>query len=426
MKLKNIMLLAAGIIGLLATGCKSDDYDDGSTPLDNAAYIDAAEVAPETRVTFKKTVETLDRTFAVKLISPAPADMATTLAVDAAALASYNRRHETNYTILPEKYYELSTMNPAISAGKSVSETVTIHFKGLDELEIDQTHLLPISLTGTSSGLGLLRGSETLYYLVRRSSAITTAADLTGSYMWIPGFETDEGRQAVNGLTALTFEAIVNINEFASDSEISTIMGVEQHCLLRLGDTGFPRQQLQTQIGGKSGCKFPEADASKSLQPGEWYHIAMTWDLQTTELKFYVNGQLQSSGNAIYATEDGAGSIDLAQPSPTAYRFFIGYSYAPGRLLNGLISQVRVWSVARSQEDIFRDMYDVDAPETKPELRAWWKFDEGTGNTVKDWSQYCNDAVCLTGTNNFEGGERTEGTLKWNNSIEIPQLNQEQ
>ena len=152
----------------------------------------------------------------------------------------------------------------------------------------------------------------------------------------------------------------------------------------------------------------------------------MTWDLQTTELKFYVNGQLQSSGNAIYATEDGAGSIDLAQPSPTAYRFFIGYSYAPGRLLNGLISQVRVWSVARSQEDIFRDMYDVDAPETKPELRAWWKFDEGTGNTVKDWSQYGNDAVCLTGTNNFEGGERTEGTLKWNNSIEIPQLNQEQ
>ena len=269
MKLKNIMLLAAGIIGLLATGCKSDDYDDGSTPLDNAAYIDAAEVAPETRVTFKKTVETLDRTFAVKLISPAPADMATTLAVDAAALASYNRRHETNYTILPEKYYELSTMTPAISAGKSVSETVTIHFMGLDELEIDQTHLLPISLTGTSSGLGLLHGSETLYYLVRRSSAITTAADLTGSYMWIPGFETDEGRQVVNGLTALTFEAIVNINEFASDSEISTIMGVEQHCLLRLGDAGFPRQQLQTQIGGKSGSKFPEANASKALQAGE-------------------------------------------------------------------------------------------------------------------------------------------------------------
>ena len=244
--------------------------------------------------------------------------------------------------------------------------------------------------------------------------------------MWIPGFETDEGRQAVNGLTASTFEAIVNINQFASDSEISTIMGVEQHCLLRLGDAGFPRQQLQTQIGGKSGCKFPEADASKSLQPGEWYHVAMTWDLQTTELKFYVNGQLQSSGNATYTTEDRAGSIDLAQPSPTAYRFFIGYSYAPGRLLNGLISQVRIWSVARSQEEIFRDMYDVDAPETKPELRAWWKFDEGMGNIVKDWSQYGNDAVCLAGTNNFEGGERTEGTLKWNNSIEIPQLNQEQ
>ena len=161
MKLKNILLFAAGI-GLLAAGCKSDDYDDGTTPLENAAYIDAAEVTPETRVTFKKTVETLDRTFAVKLISPAPTDMTTALAVNAPAVASYNLRHATTYTILPEKYYELSTTVPTITAGKSVSETVTIHFKDLDEREIDETHLLPFSLTGTSSGIGLLHGSETV------------------------------------------------------------------------------------------------------------------------------------------------------------------------------------------------------------------------------------------------------------------------
>lgn len=180
------------------------------------------------------------------------------------------------------------------------------------------------------------------------------------------------------------------------------------------------------QIGGKAGGKFPEADESKVLQPGEWYHIAMTWDLQTTDFRIYVNGQLQSSANATWQPDDGSSTIDLALSGESAYRFLIGYSYNPDRPLNGMISQVRIWSVARTQEEIFRDMYDVESPETKPELRAYWKFDEGSGNTVKDWSQYGNDAVCLDGTNNMEEGERTEGTLRWNNSIEIPQLNQEQ
>ena len=87
---------------------------------------------------------------------------------------------------------------------------------------------------------------------------------------------------------------------------------------------------------------------------------------------------------------------------------------------------MRIWSVARTQEEIFRDMYDVENPESKPELRAYWKCDEGQGNTVKDWSQYGNDLVCLDGANDFEKGERNEGTLEWDNSIEIPQLNKQE
>lgn len=425
MKLKNILFFAVCLC-IHATGCKSDDYSDGTTPLGNAAYIDTAETTPETRVTFKKTVTDLDRTFAVKLVSPAPSDMTVTFHIDEKAVATYNHRNGTQYELLPVQYYDLPQTDTRIEAGKSVSEDVTIHFKSLNGLEIDETYLFPVSLTGTSAGIGLLHGSETVYYLVRRSSAITTAADLTGCYMWIPGFETDEGKAAVNGLSALTFEAIVNISDFTADSGINTIMGIEQYCLLRFGDLSFPRQQLQVQIGGKAGGKFPDADESKALQAGEWYHIAMTWDLQTTDFRIYVNGQLQSSANATWQPDDGSSTIDLALTGESAYRFLIGYSYNPDRPLNGMISQVRIWSVARTQEEIFRDMYDVESPETKPELRAYWKFDEGSGNTVKDWSQYGNDAVCLDGANNMEEGERTEGTLKWNNSIEIPQLNQEQ
>lgn len=418
MKLKDLIILAAGV-GTLAGGCKSDDYADGTTPLGNAVYLDAATVAPDTRVTFKKTVEALDRELKAIFLSPVAGSTQVRLAVDEAAVADYNRRHGTDYRLLDRSHYELSAASVTVEAGKNESQPVTVHFKGLDALEIDLTALLPVTIAGTDSGVGPLRGSETVYYLVRRSSAITTAADLTGCYMMIPGYETDEGRAAVNGLSALTYEAIIQINEFVEANEISSIMGAEQHCLLRLGDAGFPRQQLQVQIGGS---KFPGSDKSKALQAGEWYHVALTWDIASTVVRLYVNGQLQSEGTLAYDKP----TIDLARAEASAYRFLIGYSYNPGRPLNGLVSQVRVWSVARTQEEIWRDMYDVEAPETKPDLRAYWKFDEGSGNVVKDWSAYGNDALCMDGANDMEAGERNEGTLKWNNSVEIPQLNQEQ
>lgn len=411
-------LFAVSVLAALTTACKSDDYADGTTPLDNKVYIDAAEITPETRVTFKKTVSTLDRQFKAVFSSPVNREAEVRFAVAPDAVAHYNRRHGTDYKLLDKAHYEFSATTATVEAGKNESQAVTIHFKDLEALDIDLTALLPVAITGNTAGVGTLSGSETVYYLVRRSSAITTAANLTGGYMWVPSFETPEGSAAVNGLTALTYEAIINVNEFIEENEISAIMGVEQHCLLRLGDANFPRQQLQAQIGGS---KFPEADKSLSLNAGEWYHVAMTWDIASTKICFYVNGRLQSEGTLSYDKP----TIDLARTEAAAYRFFIGYSYNPGRPLNGLISQVRVWSVARSEEEIFRDMYDVFEPETKPELRAYWKFDEGQGNTVKDWSQYGNDAACLDGANNFEDKQRNEGTLKWDNSIEIPQLNKD-
>lgn len=423
--MSNIYLTLAGLL-LLAAGCKSDDYADGTTPLANAVMIDAGTTTAETRVTFKKTVSELDREFKAVFVSPIKEAMTVQFTVDAAAVTDYNRRKGTDYKLLDKAHYDLSATTTEVEAGKNESQPLTVHFKGLDMLEIDQTALLPITVS--AAGVRQLDGSQTLYYLVKRSSAITTAANLTNGYMWIPSYETDEGKKAVNGLTALTYEALIYVNEFSDDADISSVMGVEQYCLLRLGDDGFPRQQLQTQIGGTAGTKFPEADASKELQAGEWYHVAMTWDLTTTELKFYVNGKLQSSGNATWKTDAGSGVIDLAlggPAAPNARRFFIGYSYDPNRPLNGLVSQVRIWSVVRTEQEIFNNMYDVETPESKPELRAYWKFDEGTGSTVKDWSQYGNDAICLDGANDFEKGERNEGTLKWDNSIEIPQLNKE-
>ena len=71
---------------------------------------------------------------------------------------------------------------------------------------------------------------------------------------------------------------------------------------------------------------------------------------------------------------------------------------------------MRVWSVARSEQEIWDNMYDVD-PKT-PGLIGYWKFDEGEGNVIKDWTGNGNDAVA-------------EKDLDWPNGIEVPEINKE-
>ena len=94
-----------------------------------------------------------------------------------------------------------------------------------------------------------------------------------------------------------------------------------------------------------------------------------------------------------------------------AYQFFIGRSYDDYRPLNGKIAEARVWSVARTQQQIWENMYEIADPESDPTLLGYWKFNEGAGNTVKDYSMYGNDGVAET-------------DIVWPDGIEIPKINE--
>ena len=91
---------------------------------------------------------------------------------------------------------------------------------------------------------------------------------------------------------------------------------------------------------------------------------------------------------------------------------FIGKSYDDTRQLNGEVAEVRIWSVARTPEQIRENMYDIADPENEPTLLGYWKFDEGEGNIIYDRTGHGNDAVAA-----FD--------LEWPEGIEIPQINAE-
>lgn len=425
-------------------GCqKSGDY-----LFDNVVYLNVAETKAAYPAVVGKKVAGKDYELHASLAYPSEQDVKVSIAVDQSKVDAYNSRNGTSWKMLDSRYFDFTEGEYTISAGKTASEVAVLHLKNLigegekqeGALPEDETYLLPVSITGSS--ISLLQESSTVYYLVKRSSNITSAAQL-GEDNWI-NFPTldvySDNSMVFNGLTAVTFEAFIYIDRFITmikkpaggevDVAISSIMGKEQYFLFRIGDTKFLRQQLQF-VGDAKGSPFgkmPRADARKCLDTGRWYHVACTYDQVTQMAYIYLDGKLQSEAKsgtvppgevlnladrAFYdmwmnmSEEDKAANESKYSKLNEAYQFFIGKSYDDCRPLNGKIAEARVWSVARTQEEIYNNMYEIKDPETVPELIGYWKFDEGQGNVIRDHSRYGNDGVA-------------EKDISWPVGIEIP------
>lgn len=439
------------LLGAL-TACERYDADDHK--FGNVVYLNVSQTSPVQLATFSNNRETYDCTLQAALTYPAAQDVQVSLEVDPSLVAAYNARYGTQWPMLDAKYYTLSSETATIAAGRTVSDPVTLQLRELmgegeeqtGALPLDETYLVPIRISGAS--IDVLGGSDVAYYVVKRSSAITVAAQLnSGNWINFPTLDKyGANSQAWNGLTAMTYEALIYIDEFATkDSEdlpvnISSVMGVEQYLLLRIGDTNFERQQLQFD-GSGSGSQFgkiPGKDAMKNLEAGRWYHVACTYDQTTQTVRVYVDGKIQSEETGVgIAIQSKKNQINLAMRAlydlwntaseadkpqyetdetgynklGDAYQFFIGKSYDEKRPLNGKIAEARVWSVARTPEQIWENMYDIENPDEDPTLLGYWKFNEGAGNTVKDYSMYGND------------GE-AETDIVWPTGIEIPKINE--
>ena len=421
--------LAAATLLFLPVACDNTDYSDHS-PFDNSAYLNVAATKNAETFTFNRKVTNQTKTFTVKLSYPSGEDVKVNLKVDPSLIAVYNAKNDTHYEMLSAEHYQLSQESVTIPAGKITSDEVSIKFLKLDELEIDATYLCPLSISG-AEGVGVMDGSRTMYYLVRRSSAITTAINLKNVYVTVPGFDKGSPTaDVVNNLSAVTMEAIIRVNSF--QQEISSIMGIEMYLQMRLGDASFPNQQLQVQT---TYGKFPDASKQKLLLAGEWYHVALTWDLATTTIAYYVNGQLQSISTS-HGKSDLT-SISLGDKEPDDefgnggdHNFYFRRSYTLShdlsRQFDGEICEARIWNVARTQEQIYQNMYDIPNPTAEPTLRAYWKFDEGTGLEVVDRTGHGNNAKVVPywkDSNHTEAYSKADAEL-WPSGIEVPMINQ--
>jgi hypothetical protein len=109
------------------------------------------------------------------------------------------------------------------------------------------------------------------------------------------------------------------------------------------------------------------------LANGVWQHVAAVFDNGTVRL--YLDGALdvETTGNL------------TPQNSTTVLSLGRELSSFEGAWYDGMIDEVRIWSVARTQREIQKNMNKkINTNRVPAGLVAYWRMDEGTGDQAFD------------------------------------------
>jgi hypothetical protein len=175
---------------------------------------------------------------------------------------------------------------------------------------------------------------------------------------------------------AITIEGWFKIDSWTKPWQAIITKGDSAWRIARAGEGN----SLEFAIGAQS------LYGNKAVNDGRWHHVAGVYD--GSKMKLYIDGVLDNEKAA-------------SGPIPTNnYDVWIGANAEqPNRNFAGQLDELRVWNVARSQNDITTNMggtIDVNTPG----LLGYWKFDEGTGTTTVDAAGNDNNGTLITGTGN--------------------------
>ncbi len=105
-----------------------------------------------------------------------------------------------------------------------------------------------------------------------------------------------------------------------------------------------------------------------NLQLNKWQHIAGVFD--NGSLSLYIDGTLQVNGSSTFSSvQTNSATLKLGAYAGTYNQYF-----------NGVLDQVRVWNIAKSQSDIVSNMYsELNGNENG--LVAYYDFNKGIANS---------------------------------------------
>ena len=397
MKRTGIFIFAAA---LALVGCSKQD---GS--FENKMFINADSYRSEVMVATDEGVKTLKRNLSVAIAQPLENDIDVKVVKSPELLETYRKAwYEPAAELLPDENCNLEGLSTVLRGGDVASKDIELTFTGLDKLDYSKVYVLPVTIV--SDGVAVLERAKTMYYVVKEASLVNYVADLKSNRSWPVWDNWDQ----VKNLETFTMEALINCHAFNNESKILTVMGVEDHFLVRIGDVTIPTNQIQIacaykDVEGGSTLRADLTDPSLQLKVDRWYHLAVTFN--KGYIQVYLDGRLRAEKdltNIGTVVRDGVQipiefkAVDFSAPHSDESDgkprcFWIGYSYDSKRCLDGMVAEARLWNKVLSAEEINapNHFYKLYPSDINASLLAYWKFDDAAGKAVKDYSIYGNN-----------------------------------
>lgn len=297
----------------------------------------------------------------------------------------YNQKHGTTGQLLAAGNYEMAGGSAVIKAGELYAAPCELSVKNITKGEDGVTYILPVIVNSTD--IEKIASSSITYIVVRKPIVIDKV------YRINPGWFDVRLPAVYKSMGSVTYEALVYALRWKN---LGTIMGNEGTLIMRTGDLNHPDNELQ--MAGSVALQMPDVSI---FQLNQWYHVAFTYDASAGMATLYLNGEKIADKTV------GSLTFDLNE------RFCIGYAYDydSSRKWNGYMSEVRLWSVARTANQIRENMMFVDS--NSDGLVGYWKMngediEERDGVWyVLDQSPNHNDATSNNALRGETGGRQS-------------------
>lgn len=312
---------------LLICSCQNELYKDATSEYRSAqgAYIKTGE---SSQVFVEEGKEVDVKSITVSLVQQENDTKTVTVeAGNKEQLEAYNKKHGTDYLMLPPEMYEVG--KEVVFNSRQTLQYLPVKFKDV-KFSLQGSYALPVKLRGGTVPV-IDSESESLIVLEQRINTKCLRIDGYGSEdakMFPDDFKVDQW----------TMEVMVNRSAYQSNNrsicgtKLVSGSGALDEIYPRFGDVTIRPDQLQFKTGG-SQIDVP-ADVF-TAQPDTWYMIAFVYDGKKNYV--YVNGELVAD------REIRTGPYGLVG-------FWIGGT-------NELVREIRFWKTARTPQQLKQFMW---------------------------------------------------------------------
>jgi hypothetical protein len=202
----------------------------------------------------------------------------------------------------------------------------------------------------------------------------------------------------INSTNSITVEAWINTTNIASQT-FPPILYISQMCSLELSGNNIAFWVIGTS-GNFSSTQY-------TINDGQWYHVAGTYDGTTIQL--YINGVQQSSvstGGTNFLTNNGS--------------WVIGHSF-DNRFYKGKIDGIRVYNRVLTPSEIGAD-WNLENPVSTADLIATYNFNQGVANGTNPTVTTLTDSSPASNNGTLNNFSLTGTTSNWVSGVDFSTL----